>query len=198
MSAETIRKAIKTLSGESPVTVLGATVKSVDWDKRHCTVTLDDDTEIPNVRLRAVLDKKTAGWCMKPKADSRVLIAMIESMDMNWCVIQCSELDAIELLNSSGDVLVMDVANGDFSFNGGGNDGLIKIKEAVKKFNELEKDINTLKTGMQAVLTAPVNEMGLGNPSAFQIAMNAAIANWYAQSLNMTVQSDLENAKVKH
>ncbi len=184
-----IRKAIRKIIGEPKVQVQEGTVESVNWDKRSCVVKLSDGRKFFDVRLRAVVDDSKNGLCLKPKVNSAVLVNLIENQEMNAYVSGFTDVEAIELEGES------DV---DVIFNKGNNDGVVKVKEVVKKLNVIEKDLNKVKTAFQTALNTIVNEPGNGAPSAFQTALKAALLEWDGAQLTETQQDDLENTKFKH
>ena len=74
-------------------------------------------------------------------------------------------------------------------FNGGNNEGLVKVSELTEKLNNLEEDINDLKTVFSTWAPSP-NDGGA--------ALKTAAATWYASQLVKTLQSEIENTNVKH
>ena len=185
--------------GEAQFQVQSGTVKSVDWDNRVCTVTVDEEYDVPGVRLRALNDSNNYGYCFKPTVDSVVLIAIVYNKPLNAYVAMFSQVDAISLTDGNGtEILSMDIPGGKFIFNGGNNGGLVIAGNAADHFNTIEKDLNTVKTALNAVLNAPVLTAAPGSPDLFQIAMKAALATWDGAQLNLTQASDLETNKVKH
>jgi hypothetical protein len=163
-----IRELFKKLSGvnEIPVAVLG-TVVSVDEAEMTCEVKpIDDGAHYVGVYLAS--EANTSNMYKKPAIDSLVLISpMNESL---YYVSMYSEIDEVWLKGSQ-------------------YDGLVKVGDLVTKLNNLESDINDLKTAFSTWVTVP-NDGGA--------ALKAITATWYGSTLTPTTQSDLENTTVKH
>jgi hypothetical protein len=174
--------------GKALVQVMAGTVKSVDWNKKHCQVELPDGRVFYKVRLRAVLDNSAKGLVFKPAKNSAVLIGLIENLQNSAFVCMVTELDAIEIKTDS-DVLSIDVQNGEFVLNGGNNEGLVKVVQLTQKLNALEKDINTIK-GVFNGWTPQPQDGGA--------ALKLAAQTWAGSSLQVTAKADIENNKVKH
>ena len=79
--------------------------------------------------------------------------------------------------------------NGDIVFNGGSNNGLIKISDLISKMNAIENDLNTMKGIWAACVPVPTDG---------GTAIKAAFATYAAQLFVPTLQAELENTKVKH
>ncbi|OJV30446.1 MAG: hypothetical protein BGO32_08615 [Bacteroidetes bacterium 37-13] len=185
-----IKEALKQLIGEPDGTMLNAVVKAVDWSKRECTVTLPDGREIEEVRLRAVADGEDTGIAVKPKVDSQVLVGVIGN---ELCVLLFTEVDTVELKMQDVELTVeggkVKLKAKEIELNGGNNKGLVKVLEAVNKYNAIERDLNTVKTVFST--WTPVAQDG-------GAALKGAISSWAGQQLTETKQSDIENDKVKH
>lgn len=99
-----------------------ARVVSVDGDQ--CTVDIDG-LELSGVRLRAVLDGSDTGLLLTPKKGSYVLVADFSAGYMRrLAVIAYSEVESIEI-------------------HGGGNGGLVNIKQLTDKLNDLVQAFNS-------------------------------------------------------
>jgi hypothetical protein len=72
--------------------------------------------------------------------------------------------------------------------NGGDIGGLLKLAQSVQRWNYIENDLNTLKTVFNT--WTPV-------PSDGGSALKTAIETWASEKLAVTVDSDVENVKVK-
>jgi len=141
-------------------------VDSVDLAEKTCICSpINGDAKILDVKLMA---KNQTGLFIIPKDNSDVIVTMTNKT--SGYVAMFSELEEIQL-------------------NGNNEDGLVKINDLVAKLNNLENDINILKTALSTWVVVP-NDGG----SALKIAS----ASWYAASLTPTVKNDLENTKVKH
>jgi phage baseplate assembly protein gpV len=81
------------------------------------------------------------------------------------------------------------IKNNLIEFNGGSNNGLVKVAALVTKLNNLENDLNNLKTVFTSWTPVP-NDGGA--------ALKAGVTTYAAASLTPTVQANLEDVKVKH
>jgi hypothetical protein len=170
MSDRLISEAIRTLAGTTRaggVFAFDAVVKSVDKAARTCVVyaiTGKTQSEIPDVRLMAAVDD---GVLIIPAVDSNVTIIVTAQADAY--VTQYSEVEEI-------------------IFRGGDLGGLVKLLDAVDRFNKIEDDLNSIKQAFTTWTPTP-NDGGA--------ALKAAAATWSAQQLIKTVRSDIENEKIK-
>jgi len=67
--------------------------------------------------------------------------------------------------------------------------GLIKIDDLVTKINNLEQDLNTLKSNFTGWVVVP-NDGGL--------ALKTATTTWSGNTITETVNADLENTDITH
>lgn len=163
-----IAEAIRTLSGMDDLTFESSacTVKNIDTTKMVCDCTpLDGSADFLDVRLNA---NYTKGFTLIPKDKSIVIVTQLS--DATAYVSMVSEVDEIYLA-------------------GDDNGGLVKVQDLVSKLNNLESDLNSLKTVFSTWTPAP------GDGGA---ALKLAAATWYAQQLTPTQVTDLENKKVLH
>ena len=196
-SDRSIKAAIQAMAGtfgQDVVRINVAQVVSVDENKSTCTVRIkgvNQSVDVPNVNLQTgVCD----GLQIIPVVGSDVLV--ITSTYNQSYIIQYSDVDKFYLQVGDSEVTINN--DGSMQLNDGSYDGLVKVQELTQKLNDLENDVNNLKNILQTVLTTTVNEPGNGAPSAFQIAMNAALASYYGQQLTPTQQSDIENNLITH
>ena len=151
-------------------------VNSVDTSARTCEVSpLNGKADLFDVRFQAELSL-TEGVFIEPKVDSTVLVAFINSVQA--AVVLCSEVENI-YIDTQGDTI----------FNGGANDGMVKVIELVQKLNNLENDLNDIKLAVSGWMPAP-NDGGA--------ALKLALATWYGQTFTPTTTTDLKNDKVQH
>ena len=151
------------------------TVNSVDTSERTCEVTpLNGKADLFDVRFQAELSL-TEGLFIEPKVNSTVLVAFINSVQA--AVIMCSEVENI-YIDTRGDTV----------FNGGNNDGMVKVGDLVTKLNNLENKVNDLVTW-----TATHTHTGV-TPGPGSTGTAVGIVG----TLTPTQQSDLENTKVQH
>ena len=104
-----------------------AKVKSVNGET--CTVELEGIT-LTDVRLRAVVNDENSKILVTPKTDSYVLVVDLAGNLSQLAVVGYSEVEKIEV---DTDKII---------FNGGNNNGLVKIEELTNKLNELSRAIS--------------------------------------------------------
>lgn len=103
-----------------------AEVVSVESDTT-CTVKLEEDLNVSDVRLRTVVNDEDSGILITPKVGSYVLVADLSGgKKVTMVTVMYSEIDKIVI-------------------NGGKNDGLINICELTDKLNNLVDEVNALK-----------------------------------------------------
>jgi hypothetical protein len=86
-----IARKLKQMIG-STIQVEPAVVLSVDETKLTCRVRLLDDTEIPDVRLKAAIDELTQGMYQVPEVNSSVLVGKIGNNTKTRFVIMFSKV----------------------------------------------------------------------------------------------------------
>ena len=98
-------------------------------DGDTCSVELDGLT-LTDVRLRAVVNGENSKILVTPETGSYVLVADLSGDFSQLAVVGYSEVEKIEV---DADNIV---------FNGGDNNGLVKIKELTDRLNELVDAFN--------------------------------------------------------
>lgn len=189
---EKVRQAIKELADNGPEIYTGK-IASVDEDNQCCDVTITEGVTVSQVRLKMAMGSDVGIYTI-PKKDAYCVIAKMDG-DVDYCLIQCSEVTKFHV---KIDQETFEITKDGHVFDGGNNGGMVITKKAVERWNNIEKDINKLKSLLQTILSAVVNEPGNGAPSAFQAAMQAAFAQYYGNSLSLTTDNDVKNDKVKH
>lgn len=174
-------KHIELLSG---VVVAG----SVDLAEYTCSVLLssqdEDDEPMPGVLLSSVTENGN-GVILVPADGSNVIIGSIDGPGEHF-IVRCSDL--VKVVVTIGDTtLVMDGSS--IVMNGGGNGGVPITGDVVTRLNNLEQDLNNIKTAFKTWTPVP-NDGGS--------ALKGAAAAWFNRSLTETVASDIEDTKVKH
>ena len=129
--AEELIRKLRELN-RAPMTVEPAVVKSVDLDNLTCVVELLNETEIPDVRLKAAVDEIPGvttkdGLVQIPVVESTVLVAMIGNESATRFVLAFSDVDEVVMFS-------------------GAFGGLIKVTSLVTKLNNLENKVNALIT----------------------------------------------------
>lgn len=126
---------------------------------------------LSDVRLKAVADGQTDGVIlMVPAVDSWVLVGSLTGDYKDLAVLN---MDRFEKIIFGGD---------EFG-------GIVRATELVQKLNQLEKDVNKLKTAVSG--WTPVAQDGGG-------ALKTALTDWFSAQLTETQQADIENTKIVH
>lgn len=149
------------------------TIKSVSESNRTCTVTIDN-VDYQNILLQGTIGL-ASGLVQIPSIGSQVKVSFLSGTA--GFISMFSQLDKI-IIDTN---LVQ--------FNGGANNGIIKIDSNVTKLNNIEQDINTLKNIFSTWAVAPTDGGA---------ALKTAAASWYASALTETVRADLEDTKITH
>lgn len=173
------------LYGKDIVQVFVGSVVSVNEDERTCTVetvSAEASFEMPDVKLTG---SNNDGMILIPQVDSTVLVATTDRSGAY--ILMTSDIDKCLVIIDDQNFFEFDSTS--FRFNGGENEGLMKISQTVSKLNALENDLNTIKAAILG--WAPVAGDG-------GTALKAALAAWYGQLFVPTTQAELENTKVKH
>jgi hypothetical protein len=171
MSAESeIRSKLKAIVGidNIPMSLLGSVV-SVDEDEMTCTVTPNiGGADFTDVMLMSDNETTSLGIYFKPKVGSQVMISPYS--DVDYFVSMVSEVDEVWL-------------------HGDQYGGLVKVADLVTKLNNLENDINLLKTAFSTWIVVP---------SDGGAALKVVTATWTGQTLTPTVVNDIQSTTVKH
>ena len=141
-------------------------VLSINTDQRSATVEpINGDADISDARFICDVTGKTK---FLPKVNSIVVVQMFSQT--GGVIIAFSELEEIHL-------------------NGEDKGGMVTAGSLLQKINELEQQINTLKTIFATWVPVP-NDGGL--------ALKTLTTSFSSQTITLTVQTDIENSKVKH
>lgn len=159
--------------------VIDATVSAVDEIKFTCDVDIANTDGVPTtyfeVPLRVLIDSQ-ASVIEIPKIGTKCLICF---RDGNINLPQIVSIhEALKILVICDNIV----------FNNGTLGGLIVLGDAVKRWNNIEKDINDLKTVFSS-WTPVANDGGA--------ALKSAASAWSGQQLTLTQNSDVENPKIK-
>lgn len=168
----TIRELIRAIVGDMRVFAIRATVKSVNGDV--CEVEpLNGGPVISGVKLKSGAG---AGLLITPAIGS--IVEVVKDGPFTGFVSQYSEIESVTLDSNTTIVI-----------NGGANDGLVNVNDLVTKLNNLENDINDLKTAFSTWVVVP-NDGGA--------ALKTITASWYGSPLIPTVAQDIEDPNVTH
>lgn len=171
-----IKKSIKGMSSKGgSFACFSAKVKSVNGET--CEVELDG-MRLTDVRLRAVVNGENSKILITPKTDSHVLVVDMSGDLSQLAVVGYSEVEKIEI-NATDKII----------FNGGNNDGLVKIKELTNKLNNIEKDINNMKTAIAGWIPVPQDGGA---------ALKTSLSDWFSSFLQITQKEDMEDTNITH
>ncbi|MDD3079088.1 MAG: hypothetical protein PHH37_08290 [Paludibacter sp.] len=168
---EKIKKYIQLLGRGNEKTFL-ATVENNYPDADYIDVKDLSGTLYTEVRKRAAIgddDDAKKGIVVTPVIGSSVIVSRIGDSDELF----------VEMFSEVYGVV----------FDGGENEGLVKVKEITDKINAIETDINNLKTAFSTWVTSP---------SDGGAALKAVTATWAGSQLQVTNKADIQNEKIKH
>lgn len=145
---------------------------SVDWgEKTMIAKGMADEVDYLDVSLGF------GAIYTRPAKGSVCLVGIIDGQEVASFLLQAGEVEQIEI--NANNVM----------FNGGDNKGLVKVKELTEGLNAIQRDLNALK---QTVSTwAPIPQDG-------GASLKAAITPWAGQTIAVTAQADIEDAKITH
>ena len=158
--------------------VFTAKVKSVQANTT-CTVELEGLT-VSDVRLRAVVNGETSKILVTPKTGSYVLVADLSGDLSQLAVVGYSEVEKIEV-----------DANDEIVFNGGNNNGMVKIEE-------LKRNLDTLKNyimALQSAVATGLGAVGAGTAANGETGAGAFGEAMTGRSINF---EDMEDTKITH
>ncbi len=194
-----IRRCLQAMNKNARPSILGK-VKKVDTDARTCSIE-DDGLEIFGIRLQCITDNDKSVVVI-PKEGARALAVNIEGGDA-YQMVSCSEIETLRIDVGDANIEIVEdkiaielgestveIEDGTITFNGGDNDGLVKIQELTNKLNAIEDYLNSLKTIFSTTWIPAAQDGGAG--------LKGAAADWSAQTFVKTQKSELENTKIKH
>lgn len=182
-----IKKAIAELGKADAYEIHLGTVKTVNEANASMTVDVDDLT-FYDVRLRSIISNDTGFW-VKPKVNSKVIIAQIEG-GVDCFLVRAEEIDKFFIKIGTQ---TFEMTSTGFIFNGGTNDGIVLIADLITKLNNIENKVNTIIAAHNAhthITTATVG-------ASATPGVNAVTAAPIAGTLSPTVQTELEHPKIK-
>ena len=171
------------ISKEKIYSAVGSVV-SIDASKKICSVELLTGETIEEVRLQTNLNLNANSDIIARDPDGLVMVPKIQS---NVIVTFTNNTDAYVSYFSDISNVFMKADN--YQFNDGDNGGLINVVDLVTKLNNVEKDLNDLKTAFSSWVTVP---------SDGGAALKTITATWAAQSITETEREDFEDTKITH
>lgn len=200
---EDIRRKLAELCAGSDQVFL-ATVKTVDETEFFCTVETDTDIQYTDVRLRAVIDPELKGFCFIPKLESLVLVGRIGNSNQLYVQL-FSEIDKILFTYLEDAEITFDmekiflrmkersieIKEDAITFNAGDKGSFATdINKLVDRINDLEKELNDLKTVFLSTWVPAPMDGGA--------ALKIAIATWAGYSIVPTQVNDIKDELIKH
>lgn len=167
---------------------INGTIHSVDETEFTCQVDISTDAYpdllLNDVPLR-VLKNAQASFVEIPKLETSCLVCFRENNVQRPQLIAVHESDKLLLTIGTS---TLEVTDGLFKFNGGYNDGMVKVNALITKINRLE---NTMNTFMNTTFNTHTHVCAAaGSPSAVPVPLNSA------SFTPITQKSDLENTKI--
>lgn len=152
MTPEQLRNRIEEMAKASGPAVSNiAKVKSVDEDKAICILEDEDGQEIPDVRLRPVLNGKKS-FIQIPKVGTYVLAVRIED-DEDWMVIACDEFTKVKI---QIDELKFELETGGVRITNKGENLKTVLNEFQDKFGELCTEVSKIVVSIGITPNVPV------------------------------------------
>lgn len=167
---------LRAIVGKEPFQTFVAKVTKVDG--ATCTVQrLFDDMELEEVRLNCH-STENEGVVIVPETGSMVLITSIDGRC--WFVSQCSKVEKITI-----------DANDKIIFNGGNNNGLVKIEELKRNLNSLKNYVEAMASAVSTAFSA----VGVGTAASGPNGQTVFITDMELRSINF---EDMEDTKITH
>lgn len=182
---DNIRDLIRKIAKDPTAEIYSIAIKitAVDETERTCDgEPLNGDAEIFGIRLQSIINGAD-GFCLIPKVGSVGIVTFINKATGYLALI--SSVDKMIVKSETQIAIDCD----EIIFNGGSNDGFVKVGDLVSKLNAVESDLNKLKNIFTAWIPVPQDGGG---------ALKTASASWAGQTITPTQQTDLENTKIKH
>lgn len=178
--------------GKFPIQVMVCEVTDVSASERTCTVQpLSDNLQPFPAQLMADIDD---GVLILPTVGSTVKIMLSELITPT--VIQFSQVDEILLVGGGSAVKVYDSG---VELQGDEYGGLMKVTPSVKAWNDLQNDVNTLKGLISAQIATAATYAALPIVTGAQVsALFSPLTAYAALILPLTIETQIENPKVKH
>lgn len=168
--------------------VMTGVVRKVDEDKALMDVELtkDEDSNTEGVMINAVSGNLN-GILLFPKVGSDCIIAGLDTG--GYTLIKATEYDKVKVKVADR---TLEVKDGQWTLDGGDNEGLVIVGKAQDNFDTLKDYIkNTLEPAIKAGLIA----VGIANQANGTTGANAFSAQVASQQITF---EDMENKKVKH
>lgn len=130
-----------------PLQVFPAQVKEVDENNRTCTVRVNDNVDLYEVKLYAVTDKDLKGFCLIPTQDSQVLVARIANGNDLFV---CSFSVVDKVVGTIGDNTEIAIDEESLWYKCDKTEITVKSAELTAKIDGVELEINGNKIKVKA------------------------------------------------
>ncbi len=130
-----------------PLQVFPAQVKEVDENNRTCTVRVNDNVDLYEVKLYAVTDKDLKGFCLVPAQDSQVLVARIANGNELFV---CSFSVVDKVVGTIGDNTEIAIDEESLWYKCDKTEITVKSAELTAKIDGVELEINGNKIKVKA------------------------------------------------
>lgn len=201
-------KAIRIAAGTEGLVhtkIFDAIVRSGSQNSTTLTCFVDSvDSTIENLEVRYNL-VVSDGTVSVPDDLSTVTVAMTSFTDPY--IVKFSDLKS-KIVGIGSQQHVNDGVIQSFYYYGeneGSFGGMIKSVDPInveagllKALNNLQDDVNNLKTLLSTLLSTTINTASAGSADLFQIALHAGLASYLSQSIPRTGTSDIENPHLIH
>ncbi len=199
-----LKDIIRKLSREGDsASIMVGTVSAVYTEARTVDVEpINEDAPVLGVNLQANQEAKL-GVVLFPRVGSYVAVAMLSGFSAG-VVVLTEDVESIEVNINDGtkltisedgtslnvkDGITLDIDDSAATFNGGKLGGLINVEDLTTRLNEIEKDINNLKTVFNSWMPVPQD----GGLTLYNIVLP-----WAGKQLTLSQRGDYEDEKVKH
>ena len=159
---------------------------AVAKEDKEDTVDVEDLNGTKYIDVRKIATQGIKGMIPKVKKESFVIVSRIAGSD-DLYVSMYSEIEGVVI--TAGETTVEFNDKGEITFNGGKNNGLVKVEKLTDKINAVEKNVNDLRTAISAWVIKPQDGGA---------ALKTSLTSWLASMLVETQQTEIENDKIKH
>lgn len=174
-----------------------AVVKSVDEDKAllSAELSMDEPGAVTGEITLNTVKGDNAGIILVPKVGARCILAAVDTDSGVYTLLRASEYDKIKI--KAGD-RTLEVKDGQWTFDGGSNGGLIKIDSLVEKLNNVENKMNDLiAVFLNHKHVSATSGSPTSNVQSPTLLLDMILPNTL-QQLETTQSTQIENKKITH
>lgn len=190
-----IKNALKGLVSSDQMATIQCEVIAVNEGTNTCDCRpVNGSAEYLDVQLTSVASSSQIGVILYPKVGTIAIITRVADSESQMYLLKANEIDKVVIEVAGGFKLKVEenklnIDAEEITFNGGSLGGLVKIQTLTAELNKIKVILEAIKV----VLATPVPEAGLGTPSSFQAALNAALSSLLTPDF-----SQIEDTKIKH